>query len=61
LNTPLSKLIRNGVPLNILTTEIVPGDLVIAEEGATINADGHIVYSHDFSVNESTLTGESRL
>ena len=60
LNTPLSKVIRNGVPSNILTTEIVPGDLVIAEEGATINADGDIVYSHDFSVNESTLTGESQ-
>ena len=59
LNTPLSKVIRNGIPQSILTTEIVPGDLVIAEEGATINADGYIVYSHDFSVNESMLTGEA--
>ena len=59
LNTPLSKVIRNGAPQSILTTAIVPGDLVIAEEGATINADGFIVYSHDFSVNESMLTGEA--
>ncbi len=59
LNTPMSKVIRNGAPQSILTTEIVPGDLVIAEEGATINADGFIVYSHDFSVNESMLTGEA--
>src|SRR6187549_742748 len=59
LNTPLSKVIRSGSTQSILTTEIVPGDLVIAEEGSTINADGYIVYSHDFSVNESTLTGES--
>jgi Ca2+-transporting ATPase len=60
LNTPQSKVVRNGVPQNILTTDIVPGDLVIAEEGSTINADGLIVYSHDFSVNESMLTGEAQ-
>ena len=60
LNTPLSKVIRNGIPVSILTPEIVPGDLVIAEEGSTINADGKIVHSNDFSVNESTLTGEAQ-
>jgi P-type Ca2+ transporter type 2C len=60
LTTPLSKVIRNGEPQNILTTQIVPGDLVIAEEGSTINADGFIVHSNDFSVNESTLTGEAQ-
>lgn len=59
LNTPLSKVIRNGLPQEIQTTNIVPGDLVIAEEGTIINADGTIVHSHDFSVNESTLTGEA--
>jgi Ca2+-transporting ATPase len=55
----LSHVIRNGVPGTIPTIEIVPGDLVIAEEGTTVNADGTIVYSHDFSVNESSLTGEA--
>ncbi len=60
LTTPLSKVIRNGEPQSILTTDIVPGDLVIVEEGTTINADGHIVHSNDFSVNESTLTGEAQ-
>ncbi len=60
LNTPLSKVIREGVPQEILTTEIVPGDLVIVEEGRFINADGRIVHSHDFAVNESTLTGEAQ-
>ncbi len=59
LNTPLTKVIRNSVSENIPTQEIVPGDLILAEEGSTINADGHIVYSHDFSVNESMLTGEA--
>ncbi len=60
LNTPLSKVIRNGELQHIPTRDIVPGDLVIAEEGSTINADGIIVHSNDFSVNESTLTGEAQ-
>jgi len=60
LNTPLSRVIRQGIPQSVHTSEIVPGDLVIAEEGATINADGSIVHSNDFSVNESTLTGEAQ-
>ncbi len=59
LNTPLSTVIRNKIPQKIPTSEIVPGDLVVAEEGTIINADGIIVHSHDFSVNESMLTGEA--
>lgn len=59
LNEPLSQVIRNGGVLKIPTREIVVGDLSIVEEGKMINADGRIVHSHDFSVNESSLTGES--
>jgi Ca2+-transporting ATPase len=58
LNEPLSTVLRNGEPTRIPTAEIVIDDLVIAEEGNTINADGEIVHSNDFSVNESLLTGE---
>ncbi|MEP6646473.1 MAG: HAD-IC family P-type ATPase, partial [Saprospiraceae bacterium] len=59
LNTPVTHVIRNSVPITINSTDIVPGDLVIIEEGGLINADGVVVYSHDFSVNESSLTGEA--
>ncbi len=59
LNEPLSKVLRNGHVKQIATSEIVVGDLIIAEEGSTINADGVIVHSNDFSVNESSLTGEA--
>jgi Ca2+-transporting ATPase len=31
----------------------------IIEEGKMVNADGKIVHSNDFSVNEASLTGES--
>jgi Ca2+-transporting ATPase len=59
LNVPLSLVIRNSETIQIPTPEIVPGDLVMSEEGSTLQADGDIVYSHDFSINESSLTGES--
>ncbi|WP_313090278.1 cation-translocating P-type ATPase [Chryseobacterium flavum] len=59
LNEPLSKVIRNSKIINIPTFEIAVGDLCITEEGNLINADGRIVHSNDFSVNESSLTGES--
>src|SRR5690606_15466371 len=51
--------IRNAKVIRIPTHEIAVGDLCITEEGKMINADGEIVHSNDFSVNESSLTGES--
>lgn len=59
LNEPLSKVIRDSQIVAIKTHEIAVGDLCITEEGQIINADGRIVHSNDFSVNESSLTGES--
>lgn len=59
LNEPLSTVIRNSKAVEIPTHDIVVGDLCITEEGRIINADGVIVHSNDFSVNESSLTGES--
>lgn len=59
LNEPLSVVLRNGIHMEIPTSEIVVNDLVIVTEGQTINADGLIVHSNDFSVNESMLTGEA--
>lgn len=59
LNEPLSTVIRNSKIKHIPTHEIAVGDLCITEEGKIINADGSIIHSNDFSVNESSLTGES--
>ncbi|TJZ60049.1 cation-translocating P-type ATPase [Sphingobacterium olei] len=59
LNEPLSVVIRNAQVLKIPTRDIVVGDFCITEEGRIINADGRILHSNDFSVNESSLTGES--
>ena len=59
LTQPNSQVIRNGLVVEISSDELVVGDSLMVEEGNTIPADGTIVHSNDFSVNESILTGES--
>jgi Ca2+-transporting ATPase len=56
---PHCKVIRNGQTEEIKNEELVVGDYLIIEEGTMITADGKIIHSNDFSVNESILTGES--
>jgi Ca2+-transporting ATPase len=53
------KVIRNGKMEDIKSDELVVGDSLVVEEGTSIAADGTIIHSNDFSVNESILTGES--
>lgn len=59
LSQPNCKVVRNGNVISIKSEELVVGDSLMVEEGASITADGTIVHSNDFSVNESVLTGES--
>ena len=59
LSQPKSKVIRDGQMVEINSEELVVGDSLMVEEGTSISADGLIVHSNDFSVNESILTGES--
>ncbi|HPQ48115.1 MAG TPA: cation-translocating P-type ATPase, partial [Clostridia bacterium] len=57
--TPIAKVIRDGEITETNAAELVPGDLIIVEEGDRINADGRIIEADDLMVNESMLTGES--
>ncbi|OYQ49209.1 cation-translocating P-type ATPase [Flavobacterium aurantiibacter] len=59
LSQPHCDVIRNGARIQIKSEELVIGDSLLVEEGTLITADGSIVHSNDFSVNESVLTGES--
>ena len=59
LSQPKSKVIRNGKIIEIPSEEIVVGDCIQVQEGTFIPADAVIIQSHDFSVNEAILTGES--
>ncbi|MDE3183341.1 MAG: cation-translocating P-type ATPase [Bacteroidota bacterium] len=59
LSQPQTKVIRNGIISSISSKEVVVDDAFIVEEGSMITADAEIIYSNDFTVNESILTGES--
>jgi len=52
-------VVRNGAVVKIPSEDVVMGDHAVAEEGSLLAADGVIVQSNDFSVNESILTGEA--
>lgn len=56
---PSCKVFRNGILVEIKSEELVINDCLLVEEGDYIAADGVILEAHDFSVNESVLTGES--
>ena len=59
LSQPHCTVIRDGETQDIISEDLVVGDSLIVEEGTSITADGIIVHSNDFSVNEAILTGES--
>ena len=52
-------VIRDGENTQILAEELVPGDVLVLEEGDSISADARLVSSSDLQVNQSTLNGES--
>ena len=52
-------VIRNGEPRTIGATGIVPGDIIVVEEGDTIPADARVVESAALQTAEAALTGES--
>jgi len=54
-----TKVIRNGKIIKIDSEDLTIGDYVILESGDKISADLRIVESHNLTVDESILTGES--
>ncbi|MBQ6313859.1 cation-transporting P-type ATPase [Candidatus Saccharibacteria bacterium] len=59
LVTAKTKVIRNGKITEINAEDLTLGDIVILESGDKISADLRIIESHNLTVNESILTGES--
>ena len=54
-----SKVLRDGVKIEVDAKELVPGDIVYLESGDKISADMRIVECSNFTVDEALLTGES--
>jgi Ca2+-transporting ATPase len=54
-----SQVLRDGKAILIISTQLVPGDIVILEAGNVVPADIRLIESHSLRVDESSLTGES--
>jgi len=51
--------IRDGNPIEIPVTEIVPDDLIVLSAGDMVPADGLVLEAKDLFVKQALLTGES--
>ncbi len=52
-------VLRNGRELIVSDVEIVPGDILILQEGEKVSADARLIAVTNLKVDESTMTGES--
>lgn len=59
MSSPTCVVRRDGKINEIKAEELVPGDIVILEEGRTIPADLRLIQSINLKTDESSLTGES--
>jgi Ca2+-transporting ATPase len=59
LSSPRALVIRDGIEIRIPGREVVPGDIVIINEGDRVPADGEIIESLNLQIDESIITGES--
>ncbi|RAR47639.1 cation-translocating P-type ATPase [Flavobacterium lacus] len=54
-----AKVIRDGVKKTVAAAELVPGDIIILEEGDSIPADARLFLAKNLRAIEAPLTGES--
>lgn len=52
-------VIREGRELIVSDEEVVPGDIIVLQEGEKIPADARVVESHQLRIDEAALTGKS--
>ncbi|MBR0324630.1 MAG: calcium-transporting P-type ATPase, PMR1-type [Selenomonadales bacterium] len=59
LSSPTARVLRHGNRTEVLSAELVPGDVILLEAGDKVPADARIVEDVDLFADESPLTGES--
>lgn len=59
MNAHYTTVIRSGKKKNILTKNVVVGDIVYLEDGNIVPADMRLIEESGLKVDESSLTGES--
>ena len=59
MSAATATVVRGGEPVIVATAEVVPGDLLLLDEGTAVGADARIVESVSLQAAEAALTGES--
>ncbi len=54
-----SSVLRDGQPQTLPSSRVVQGDVVLLSAGSLVPADGVVLESKDFFVNQAVLTGET--
>jgi potassium/sodium efflux P-type ATPase len=54
-----TRLMRDGEEKRILVEDLVPGDVMLIEEGDRISADARLFEENELRLDQSTLSGES--
>ncbi|MCR6494530.1 cation-translocating P-type ATPase [Cellulomonas sp. P24] len=58
LTAPSAHVRRDGRPITVPATQVVPGDVLLLEPGDIAPADARILDAHSLSAAEASLTGE---
>ncbi|MGN6588249.1 MAG: HAD-IC family P-type ATPase [Solirubrobacterales bacterium] len=59
LVAPHARVVRDGAVAELISTEVVPGDVIQVGPGDQLVADGEVIASRGMTMDESLLTGES--
>jgi Ca2+-transporting ATPase len=59
MSAPRATVVRDGAQQSIAAAELVPGDVILVEEGNTVPADARLLDSVALQTAEAALTGES--
>lgn len=60
LSSTNTLVIRDGQTITLISTELVPGDIILLEAGNIVPADIRIMEANALRIDESSLTGESQ-
>lgn len=59
MSAPIAKVKRNEKVMEIESSKVVPGDIVILEAGNYVPADCRLISAYNLKIEESALTGET--
>jgi P-type Ca2+ transporter type 2C len=59
MSAPFATVIRDGLPVSLAASQLIPGDIAVLEAGNIVPADMRLVEAERLKIDEASLTGES--